>query len=739
MGKIGMKRSLRSKLITMFIVFAVVLAVGVTVVGYFVMYYDHIELTNDRFRRVTEVIDDIMLDGDKLEQYYLTGETDADYDEMITELGLVKRVLEADYLFIFKPREDDFVFIADAFWPGDDTEAYMSLGDTFAYTEFEYEHLRDYVETADSPPDELLIMEETPEYSKRTKVWQPIFNSEGTLVAVLEMNIGVESVVRSVWSFMLPGAVSVALIIVGVAILTMISRRTITNPLAELTRSVSEFVQGDTLKYASTLKTGDEIQQLSEAFEKMTGDLESYTRRIAAVAASEDRMESELKLMRSISESVLPKPINSQKGYSVAGLTHPSQELGVGFYDYFNIDASKLGIVAAEMSSRGMSATLYAIVAKTMIKMELMRGLPVDETVNAINTEMYNAWLGKISASAFIGVLNRSTGLLNYVNADYSNPLHLRAGGPSEYLPHSMSQALAISRNVSYRLMESKLEEGDRLLLLSQDILNTTRDGQSFAESRLPALLDKLADSVKADDAAAEIMAGYDEYAQGEGGNITVLSVVYFGSGRSRVEITLQPKPESFYEVLPQIKKLLMENDLPGVFYAEFAVSLEELFTLCARRVSGRGSITLQCSVAAGTATVRLVFGGGAVNPLEPQDAREAAALDFIRGYGGELDYESAAGLNSVTLSRTAPESVGGGGEPMSNGAVVQSNGAGGAGALWNAPASRNPRRAELPIIDVSPIDIAGPIEDSPDPYSSDDAAADSEAAPGAADKADGD
>jgi hypothetical protein len=163
-------------------------------------------------------------------------------------------------------------------------------------------------------------------------------------------------------------------------------------------------------------------------------------------------------------------------------------------------------------------------------------------------------------------------------------------------------------------------------------------------------------------------MAGYDEYAQDGEGNIMVLSVVYLGSGRSRIEITLQPRPDSFVEVLPQIRKLLLENDFPGVFYAEFAVSLEELFAQCVRRAPGRGSITLQCAVSAGTATARFVFGGAAVNPLDPQDDREAAALDFIKGYGGELSYESSPGLNSVTLTRTAPQSAEDGGKPVPGG-----------------------------------------------------------------------
>jgi sigma-B regulation protein RsbU (phosphoserine phosphatase) len=719
-----MKRRLRSKLITMFIVFAIVLATGVAVTSYFVMYYDYMELTSERYRHVTDVIDEILIDGDRIERYYDTGETDEYYDELITRLGLAKRILEAEYLFIFKPRADDFVFIADAYWPGDSAEELKQLGDTFAYTEFEYENLLEYVDAA-KPLDKLLMTPGNSDYANLVKAWKPIFNSGGGFVAMLELNVWVGSVANSAWSFMLPGMVSIALMIIGVVILAVVSRKTITDPLAELTRSVSEFVQGDTLKYVSTIKTGDEIQQLGEAFEKMTRDLESYTQRIAAVAASEDRMEAEVKLMHSIADSVLPKPITGQKGYSVAGMARASRELGGGFYDYFNIDASKLGIVAAEMSSQGISATLYAIVAKTMIKMELMRGRPLDEAVNAINTEMFNAWFGRMSVSAFIGVLNRSDGLLNYVNADYPEPLLLKSGGENEYLPRAISQALAVSRDVSYRLMEHRLDEGDRLLLLSRDLLNTTRDGKRFAEGKLPALLGRLADSVEADDAAAEIMAGYDEYAQDGEGNIMVLSVVYLGSGRSRIEITLQPRPESFAEILPQIKKLLVENDFPGVFYAEFAVSLEELFALCARRAPGRGSITLQCSVAAGTVTARLVFGGAAVNPLEPQDAREAAALDFIKSYGGELVYESAPGLNSVTLSRTAPESAGGGEIPMPGGGVDISNGSGSSGALWSAARPSSPRKSELPIIDVNPVTADSPAADSSAPYSSaDDASA---------------
>ncbi|MDR0936790.1 MAG: SpoIIE family protein phosphatase [Oscillospiraceae bacterium] len=626
------KTKLGTRIIALFIIFALVLVLGVGGVSMYGSYRDN-ELFFSALAKTAAGKIAESITGEQIRRYAETLTTDAAYDTLIKEMYMLQSTIDAKYLYIYIPRDGEWLFIADAAQLRGEGLV-RSLGDVFKLSE-------------QAGGDDLIA-----QFGKLVHEEAPVLDSGGNTAAYAAVDISIDYITGAALETMLFFApVLVVLVTACMIILGVIINRKISRPLAAITKSVEEFVKGDTLTFVSNIKTGDEMQGLSEAFAKMSGDIREYTQRMVSVAADEERIASETELMRSIEDSVLPKPVSEREDYSAAGRAYPSRDVGGGFYDYFHISGDKLGIVAAEMNTKGLSGALYMIGAKTMIKMEMTRSAEIGRAAELINTQLYDAWRGKAGISAFLGVLDLEKGMLQYVNANFANPIHQRGSGSYEYLPKSLSQALAVNRNVSFRQMERQFAEGDRLLLLTRAMLEARRGGVSFSQGQLPRLLDTLGGEKNAAAVADGLMDVFGNYA-GEG-NITVLSVVYYGNGRSRIELVARPRAESFHaEILPQIKKLLAANDMSGAFYAEFAVSLEELFVICARRVSG-GNITVQCAAAPGTVTVRLIFNGDAESPLEATDASEEAALTFIRELGCTLDFESVHGTVAVKLSRS--------------------------------------------------------------------------------------
>lgn len=173
------------------------------------------------------------------------------------------------------------------------------------------------------------------------------------------------------------------------------NRRMVAQPMAQLTRNVLEFASGESLAYPSdAIQTGDEMQSLSEAFGKMAKDIDNYTKNLAAVAADKERIATELSLATDIQISLLPRAFPAfpnRDEFDIYAQLQPAKVVGGDFYDFFLIDQNHLGVVTGGVSGKGIPAALFMVVAKTIIKNQLMTGMDIEEAMSVINTRLFES------------------------------------------------------------------------------------------------------------------------------------------------------------------------------------------------------------------------------------------------------------------------------------------------------------------------------------------------------------
>src|SRR3546814_12151457 len=66
--------------------------------------------------------------------------------------------------------------------------------------------------------------------------------------------------------------------------------------------------------------------------------------------------------------SVLPRRPLRQGSLSIVGRMKPALEVGGDFYDYFRIDDDSVGIVIADVSGKGVPASLFMMITRTLLK-----------------------------------------------------------------------------------------------------------------------------------------------------------------------------------------------------------------------------------------------------------------------------------------------------------------------------------------------------------------------------------
>src|SRR5947207_9271457 len=70
------------------------------------------------------------------------------------------------------------------------------------------------------------------------------------------------------------------------------------------------------------------------------------------------RLEAELAVAHSVQKSLLPKYDPIFGHFEIAGLNHPSEEVGGDYFDFIKLNENRLGVVIADVSGKGVPAAL---------------------------------------------------------------------------------------------------------------------------------------------------------------------------------------------------------------------------------------------------------------------------------------------------------------------------------------------------------------------------------------------
>jgi sigma-B regulation protein RsbU (phosphoserine phosphatase) len=138
--------------------------------------------------------------------------------------------------------------------------------------------------------------------------------------------------------------------------------RTITSSVHELFMGTERVRQGD-FGHRIEIYTKDQLGELAQSFNQMTGSIEG----LLQTAAEKKRLEEELRIARQIQMSLLPRGPIDVPGLSINALCVPAREVGGDYYDFFPLQGDRLGVLIADVSGKGTSAALYMAELKGVV------------------------------------------------------------------------------------------------------------------------------------------------------------------------------------------------------------------------------------------------------------------------------------------------------------------------------------------------------------------------------------
>ena len=291
-------------------------------------------------------------------------------------------------------------------------------------------------------------------------------------------------------------ALLAAAVLIALAVSVALSRQ-IVRPIRKLTEEVGA-MQGDDLDFHWTLDTGDETQTLAEAFASLTQRMKDYIRENEAITAEKERIGTELSVATRIQAAMLPSifpPFPERSDFDIYASMDPAREVGGDFYDFFLIDEDHLCLVIADVSGKGVPAALFMMASKIILQSCAMLGNSPAEILRLTNEAICSNNEAEMFITAWVGILELSTGKLTAANAGHEYPVLKRADGGFELLRDKHGLVLGGLAGQSYAQYELQMEKGAKLFLYTDGVPEAnTASGEMFSLERLLGALNAAAD-----------------------------------------------------------------------------------------------------------------------------------------------------------------------------------------------------------------------------------------------------
>ena len=488
-----------------------------------------------------------MLDSEKVQKYAKTLEQDEDYEQQRAVLcELIEANDAAQYLYILVPQNGGDVEIGDAIYDIMDSDSEVE----FAEIEPAYISVK--------VGENLVYISET-EYGWLCSALVWMYDDQGEGYAMMSVDISMDDVMADRMEFLRAVLLAVLLaMIAACVILVLLVNRFVVNPINQVARAALQYVsdrrtsegRGATTGVRRTtadsesgersaisqlnIHTGDEIQALSEAIKTMELEINEYIQDLTSVTAEKERIGAELNVATQIQADMLPRifpAFPERTEFDIYATMNPAKEVGGDFYDFFLVDDDHLAVVIADVSGKGVPAALFMVIAKTLIKNHAQNKDCPGEVFTQTNEQLCEGNDAGLFVTAWMGILEISTGKFTYVNAGHNPPLLRHADGSFEWLKSRPGFVLAGMEGLRYRENVMELAQGDTLYLYTDGVTEATNGAQElFGDDRLQNALNEQPD-LPVDDLLHKIKNDIDSFV-GEAeqfDDITMLGLKYHG------------------------------------------------------------------------------------------------------------------------------------------------------------------------------------------------------------------
>ena len=432
----------------------------------------------------------------------------------------------------------------------------------------------------------------------------------------------------------------------------------VSKPVREMSTKMGRFVSEHEKGVERLPEKGSrEFRQMASAFNSMTDEINQYIDDIESLNREKHIQEAELNIAKNIQLGLLAPDNFSNRFVNIDAYMYPAKEVGGDMYDYHVIESGEICIAVADVSGKGISASLFMARAITLLNMYGKLGMTPSKIAEDFNNALTQNNPNKLFITAFLAKYNPKTKVLTYTNVGHNAPYVI--SDELIMLDGAHGMAAGVFPDITYEEAEITLKDGDALFVYT-DGVNEAQNvkGELFSTERLEQILTwHISGNRK--NIITDIRKAVKEFSDGavQSDDITMLALTV----EEPYSKTLHLKSEK--EELLKINEEIEE--IPGLSFDDkwnLNLMAEEIFVnICSYSYpDSTGDVDISIEV---SDKVKITFEDGGIEYNSTVNLLDIETYDHNHTVGGlgkfislntadEFDYRYENGKNILTLIR---------------------------------------------------------------------------------------
>ena len=267
-------------------------------------------------------------------------------------------------------------------------------------------------------------------------------------------------------------------------------------PLLKIKESVAAYMDTkdsrSVTKIVKEIRSRNEIGVLAEDISELAIEIDRYTNENVKLAEEKQRVSTELDLASKIQTSMLSTDFPQREEFEIFASMTPAKEVGGDFYDFFFIDESHLGLAIADVSGKGVPASLFMMISEILIREFAKTEISPKEVLEKLNSRISENNPNDMFVTVWFGIMDISTCHVTAANAGHEYPIIKKADGNFELFKDKHGLVVGAMEGIRYREYEFEIEKNGVLFLYTDGAPEATdEENKLFGTDRMIETLNR--------------------------------------------------------------------------------------------------------------------------------------------------------------------------------------------------------------------------------------------------------
>jgi len=206
------------------------------------------------------------------------------------------------------------------------------------------------------------------------------------------------------------------------------------------------------------------------------------------------QLDLDLSIASGIQKMLLPSQSTTFGGVDLDARYTPAQRVGGDLFDLFPLSATRLGVLVADVSGKGIAASLYMAVCRTNLRQIAPRHISPAQALVELNHTMGEDIHGDLYVTVLYAIIDTAANCVTFARAGHELPLFARRDpATGNYLTHLVrSEGMPVGLvpdEIFAAAIEDKIEPfdpGDTLVLFTDGVTEAPNEEEKeFSTARL--------------------------------------------------------------------------------------------------------------------------------------------------------------------------------------------------------------------------------------------------------------